>query len=377
MCPATILLLSNLNAYTAGTKAQGEARLFSHPGGMHTAAQIESIRCHRGEEPWKSAYAQLLRRADQALSQPCHAVENLVQPFYYWDPKRSEAAKKRLSDDASAAYALALAYPLEQGQRRGLYADEAISLLNGWATVNRRVSGSDGPLIMCYAGLPMIFAADLLWDYGGWTDEGRGRFRTWVESVFLRCAKQIRNRPNNWGCWGIFASIAASHLLDDRAAVLADIESLKQRIAESIAPNGELPHENRRTNSGMWYTYFSLGPLTGAAWVAWNATGTNLFEYTAPNGRTIKQALDRFFYYCQNPQAWPYRKPPGWRGWLLDLAYASSDTLIVPAPQGIGGNLYEAMSWIYHQTQWEDWIRAARPIHGGRGWVYPTLMRQR
>ncbi|MGQ9631263.1 MAG: alginate lyase family protein [bacterium] len=348
---------------------------FVHPGGMHTIAQIQTVRENREREPWKSAYDQLIREANGWLARSPSAVEVLDIPAYYRNPERHMSAKRKLSDDASAAYALALAYQLDSSDEKVRYAEKAVEFLGAWAMTNKRVSGPDGHLVMCYAGIPLIFAAELISDYDGWGIEDREVFKKWVKRVLRGSANKIKTRPNNHGDWGVFASIAAAHLLDDRSGVLADIELVKRRISKSISQSGELPQENKRTNSGMWYTYFALAPMTGAAAIALNATGIDLFEYTAPNGRTIKQALDKFFSYCLDPYTWPYKKPGGLLGKIYDVFYPSADELEIPTPYDWPGNLYEAMSAIYGEGKWEEWVKAHRPIRGVRGWIYPTLMR--
>lgn len=349
--------------------------VFIHPGGMHTVPQIQTVRQNKEKEPWKSAYDQLIREADKGLAEDAAAVRVLTVPAYYFNPVQSMSAKKGLSENASAAYALALAYQLDSNDKRIQYAQKSVNLLTAWAKINKRVSGADGDLVLCYAGIPMIFAADLLSDYDGWTIYDRETFKEWVDLVFRKSADKIKTRANNWGAWGVFASISAAHLLDDRQGVLDDINLIKKRISETIASNGELPQENKRTNSGMWYTYFALAATTGAGQIALNATGTNLFEYTTPNGRTIKLALDRFFLYCQKACEWPYRKPIGPLGKIYNIFYPSTDELKIPEPWDWPANLYEAMSAVYGEKDWEGWLEKHRPIRGGRGWIYPTLMR--
>ena len=37
-------------------------------------------------------------------------------------------------------------------------------------------------------------------------------------------------------------------------------------------------------------------------------------------------------------------------------------------------NLFEAMAPVYAEKTWSDWAAPHRPIRGGRGWLYPTLL---
>jgi hypothetical protein len=84
----------------------------------------------------------------------------------------------------------------------------------------------------------------------------------------------------------------------------------------------------------MWYTYFALAPLTGAAAIALDATGQDLYN----------------------------------------RLYPSENELVLPTPTGWPGNLYEAMLPIYREPAWDAWLAPHRPIRGGRAWIYPTLL---
>lgn len=370
----TLAFLAGVWVLAGWGQARAAGGGFEHPGGMHTADEIRWVRENLGSEPWKGAFAQLLAEADAALGARSRAVEDLDVPFYYGSPDASMAAKQGLSDDASAAYALALAYQLDGSASRFAYADKAAELLTSWGKTHRRVSGYDGDLVMCYAGIPFVFAADLLSDYEGWAEGDREAFRGWVRNVFLASAARKKQEKNNQGDWGTFASAAGHHLLDDGEGMLSDTELLKGRIAGEIALGGELPAENKRTNSGMWYTYFALAPMTGSVNVVRNGTGVDLFQYEAPNGRTIREALGAFFVYCQHPETWPYKRKAGIAGLIQGLAHPSAEEVKLPSPGSWPGNLYEAMAIVYDEPAWAEYVKDHRPVRGGRGWIYPTLM---
>jgi hypothetical protein len=345
-------------------------------GLMHTAQQLQFMADHAGLEPWHGAWQQLMYDAENALLEVPSPMENFDVPFYYANEEEHEAAKSSLSGDAYAAYALALGYQLaESDDRRIPYAEKAIELLDAWAFTNRQVSGPDGDLVMMYRGVMLLYAADLVWRFEGWTDEGRLGFLAWVRGVFLPSADVVKVKPNNPGDWGTLGAIAAAAILEDPAMVRAEIERIKGRIEDTIDAVGELPEENLRTNSGMWYTYFALTSMTAAAWIARNTTGEDLFEYTSPGGRSIRLALSRSFYYCLYPEAWPYELPDGLAGIIQQALYPCDDEVEIPTPQAWPGNLFEIMSSIYGEDAWESWIEPYRPIKGWHAWIYPTLMR--
>jgi hypothetical protein len=345
-------------------------------GLMHTAQQLQFMADHADLEPWHGALQQLMYDAESSLLEVPTPMEDFNVPFYYAHEEEHMAAKNNLSGDAYAAYALALGYQLagsDEGRIR--YAGKAIELLDAWAFTNRQVSGPDGDLVMMYRGVMLLYAADLLWRFEGWTDEGRAAFLTWVRGVFIPSAEREKVRPNNRGDWGTLGATAAAAILEDPAGVRTEIERIKVRIDETIDAVGELPEENLRTNSGMWYTYFALTSMTAAVWIARNMTGENLFEYVSPSGRSIRLALSRSFYYCLYPEAWPYLLPDGLAGIIQQALYPCDDEVEIPTPQAWPGNLFEIMSSVYREEAWEDWIEPCRPIKGWHAWIYPTLMR--
>ena len=235
-------------------------------GLMHTTAQLDFMRAHAKQEPWASAYQQLLGDAEAALTRTPQAEADFDVPFYYAQPAASQAAKEGLRQDALAAYALALGYQLaETRAKRAQYADKAITLLDAWATTNKTVSGADGNLVVLYTGVPLLYAGDLVMRYDGWKQASRAAFTAWVGTVFAKSAAAIKNNGNNWGDWGTLGAVASAGLVHDTVTVLAEVERIKGRIANDIDATGELPEENKRTNSGMWYTFFALTSMTTAA----------------------------------------------------------------------------------------------------------------
>jgi len=363
----------------AGSDDAGDDDAPAPPGFglMHTSAQLELAREHRSQPPWQGATEQLLVEAQAALARTPEPKEDFDIPFYYGDPEASQAAKEGLRQDAMAAYALALGYQLaDEAAARDLYASKALEFLDAWAAVNKSVSGDDGDLVVIYTGIPLLYAADLVWGYEGWDATSRDAFVGWVSGVLQPSAEAIKDRANNWGDWGTLGVVASTALRADTASVLGEADRIRARIASEIAENGELPEENKRTNSGMWYTFFAMTAMTTAAHIVRNTTGQDLFGYVAPNGRSIELALDQEFFYAVHPEQWPYPLPDGLAGELWQLLYPCDDTIQLPTPGGWPGTLFEVMSDAYGVAEWESWVELYRPLHGYHGWIFSTLMRQ-
>ena len=214
---------------------------------MHPFAQIAYVKeqIKQQEEPYYSAYKQLLHYADSIQEAVQHAKVDFAVPGYYVKPKEHRANSLALQQDAFAAYCSALAYRLS-GEKR--YGEKACYFMNAWATINKKYSEPDGPL-----------------------------------------------RKNNWADWGRFGSLLAASFLDDPKEVARNVELVKSDLWDKIATDGHMPEEVVREANGIWYTYFSLAPLTASCWLIYNLTGENLFVWEH-EGKSIKKALDYLLY---------------------------------------------------------------------------------
>jgi hypothetical protein len=353
--------LSASDAPIGAASGRPPAVRLAAPGGFYTPAQIAYVtaKIHAHEQPWASAYDQLLASVGRVHTRQQHAMSMYNVPGYYQDRAGFFAATGGITGDADAAYVLALAYRLGDSPAD---ADAAQRLLTAWARANTTVTGYDGQLSMAEVGVGFIIAAELLSDYPGWADADRAAFKQWVRTVYLaQAVNPIKDRKNNWGDWGTFGAVTAADYLGDSAGVAAEAARLEQHIDSSIAPDGRMPEETARGSGGIWYTYFALAPLTAAANVVRNAGGPNLFGPSTPYGARVGQALAYLFSALQNPQAWSFGANPK-----------------VPQPNETWGyDLFEAMGNEYGNAQWMAYAATRRPImNPGHhyAWTFPTLM---
>ena len=320
-----------------------------------------------GIEPYRSAFASLFSIALKETATPPRAVATFDVPAFFKDPLGHQKVASLLANDARAAYVCGIIYqtaPKADRKSAVLCANQAVRILDHWAERNVRIAGADGNLVMTYAGIGLIFAAELLDDYEGWSGLQRERFRRWVTKVYLPAARSKSRFYNNHGDWGMLGRIASHHLLDNGRAVAEDIELIKQRIDKNIARNGHMPAEIRRKERGIWYTYFALAPMTSAAEIAYNATGIDLFQYTGRDGAGLRAALDYLFRYSRNPSSWPH--------------FDKKSELMMPTRDGWPNNLFEAMYGVYRSDEYNRSLSPVRPITFMRGhfaWAAPTLLR--
>lgn len=115
-----------------------------------------------------------------------------------------------------------------------------------------------------------------------------------------------RSKKNNHGTF-YDAQVTAFALFAHNCALAARIsEDVKTRIASQITPEGEMPHELKRTRS-FHYSVFSLDAFFTLARLN-EHLGEDLYSYTAPSGASIINALQNLAPYAEDPEAWPYQE---------------------------------------------------------------------
>lgn len=313
---------------------------YNHPGGIHTSAEFTAPHD-------QAAIDQVTALANTALSHTHHAVTDFNVPGYYVDPDGHTAAKQGLVSDVRDAYSCAIVWKLTGNTT---YADKAKYFINAWSSINKSYSNADGSLCMCYCGVGMAFAADVLFGYTNWSSTDKNQCLTWASTVLDKAGDEIKSRANNWADWGILASIAVAQLKDDTTNMNNDITRLKAIIDSQISDTGVMPEEQSRGERHIWYAYFALAPMSAACQIAYNSTGQNLYLY---NNSRIKKALDYYFPLWQNP-------PP--------------DQLI----QEKAYNLMEPMYSIYKVSSWWTYVSPQRPIERTDhhfAWCFPSLLK--
>lgn len=325
---------------------------------MHPKAQIEYVKAQikLKKDPYYAAYLQLLHYADSIYDITQSALADFAVPGYYDKPLEHRANSLALQRDAFGAYSSALAYRLSGNKK---YGEKACYFLNAWGHINKKYSEHDGVLVMAYSGSAFLMAAELMSNNNIWNKEDEDEFRKWAVNVYLEAVNEIRTHKNNWADWGRFGSLLAASYLDDQIEIDKNVNLIKSDLFEKIAFDGSMPEETKRGDNGIWYTYFSLAPMTASCWLVYNLTGENLFVLEQ-NGTSIKKALDYLFYYNQHPQEWKWFENPN-----------TGKKEIWPK------NLFEAMSGIYKDNSYANFVKSSRPIiypvhHFA--WSFPTLM---
>lgn len=331
---------------------------YDHPGGMHPKEQIAWVKqqIDTKSQPVYDGYKQLILMADSARHHPHHAIVDFSVPGYYIDPVNHKKNSAGFASDSFDAYACALAFQLSGKDK---YAKRSLGFLMTWANINQKYSNHDGALVMAYVGTGMIMAAELLFKYKKWSSPDKEKFFYWVHNVYQKSCNEIRNKKNNWADWGRFGSLLCAHLLDNKDEMNENTRLVKSDLFYKIDEDGHMPEETRREKNGIWYTYFSLAPMTASCYVIYNSTGENIFELKEGE-RSIRKALDYLFYFNGHPAEWSWFKGPQ-----------------EGSPERWPGDLFEAMSGIFKEPRYAQYVEKKRPIcypvhHFA--WSFPTLM---
>ena len=124
---------------------------------------------------------------------------------------------------------------------------------------------------------------------------------------------------NNHGTWYDFQVTDYALFLDKRQLAADTLNRVKtRRITLQIEPDGRQPLELARTNASS----YSIGNLDGLMQLAslGDQVGVDLWNFRAPDGRSIRSALDFLLPYTTGVKKWDYQQIGGFHGdALLDL----------------------------------------------------------
>ena len=304
----------------------------------------------------KTAYADLLRRADAALVRRAGSVTDKTRvppsgdrhdymslaPYWWPDPARpggpyvrrdgevnperetaafDRSAIGRMSDDVTA---LSLAY-YYSGEAR--YATRAAALIRTWFLdpitamnpnarfaqgVPGQAEGRAEGVLDTSAFQPVIDAVGLIAPSRALSGSDQARLERWfsdyVDWMLASPTGRAENAAtNNHGMW--FDSQITQYALFARRPDIARavvVAFPEKRIARQFDPSGSLPAELTRTRS-FHYSIFALTPAYDVAEMA-ACLGYDLWNYRGAGGRGLRKATDFLAAYRGRPSAWPYKE---------------------------------------------------------------------
>lgn len=299
------------------------------------------------------AYLKLVEQADKALRAPLIAVtqkKTLLPPTgdphdyyslspYWWpDPAKPDGLpyirrdgetnpeskrdldQPRVAALGSTVQTLALAWHFTRDEKYAARAAEQIRFwfldpatkMNPHLRFAQLVRGNPAErgsgIIDTRWFIEVVQAAGLLEDSRSWSARDKQRLQLWFRSYLdwlLKSPNGAHERAakNNHGSW--YAAQTATYALyvGDTAMARSIADSARSRIGKQITPDGQQPIELERTRS-MHYAGFNIEALSRLAEIG-RPLGVDLWSYRAPEGGSLRAAIDHVARYLGTGEKWP------------------------------------------------------------------------
>jgi hypothetical protein len=156
-----------------------------------------------------------------------------------------------------------------------------------------------------------VDATGLIEGSPSWTTADQRALQRWF-GEYLRWLQTSPNgqhehaAKNNHGSW--FAAQTASYALfaGDTATARRIVAEVRPRIGAQIRPDGQQPIELERTRS-FHYSAFNVEALSRLAEMG-RHVGVDLWSYEAPDGGSLRRAIDHLARHAATPATWPGRQ---------------------------------------------------------------------
>lgn len=307
-------------------------------------ARVGTVRRYVGTRggPWRTAYRDLVERANQALrAKPRSVVDNGGPagegPNKYGSDAPYQNRDGVYSDDINRqdyqagldmgdwTRTLAQTYLLSGEDR---YARKAVELLHHWfvddATRMYPSANNFGPhtsglksqnSIELFIVVPeLLYAAALLDGHPHWDTFDRGTeavrewTRTWQESLLYGS----RGGPTGdeiYKWWVTTRAVTAAYL-GDRGQLESAFEEWRTNALRDFEPRGSFEYARQRSR-GLYYSLSALNALTYCAEIAANH-GVDLYGYTGDGSEPVlRRAHDFHAPFVRDPSSWRWQELDG------------------------------------------------------------------
>ncbi|WP_375138037.1 alginate lyase family protein [Streptomyces sp. Act143] len=270
-------LLSVSAAAARAQDADLSSRAFTHPGLLHSAADLARMKAAVAaqEPPIHDGY---LAFAAHARSKPTYTIQNTGQ-ITSWGRGPTNFMNQAVADSA-AAYQNALMWAVT-GNRAN--ADKARDILDAWSASLTMITGADGPLGAGLQAFKFVNAAELLrhTGYDGWSAAGIARCEASFLDVWYPAISGYMLYANgNWDLTAI-QSVLAIGVFCEEPALFEDA----LRFVAAGAGNGSVRNrvvtdagQGQESGRDQGHEQLAVGLMGDAAQVAWNQ-GVDLWGY--------------------------------------------------------------------------------------------------
>jgi hypothetical protein len=277
----TIVLAACFLSLVPAAPAPGRenARPFVHPGMLQSRADLEFMkeRVAAGEEPWKSAWDNLLRQRYSSLAFKPQPFARVVRGPY----GKPSIGGNELLASADAAQSHALQWVVTG---KPAHARKVIEILAAWSPVLESFHANDAKLLAGWTGHKFCNAAEIIRYTGaGWREEQVEQFKGMLLNVYYPLIRDFFPEANgNWDGAILDTMLCIGVFCDDRAIFNRAVEHfLRGRgnggITRYVYPSGQCQESTR----DQGHVQLGLGEFAQACQVAWTQ-GVDLFG-TADN----------------------------------------------------------------------------------------------
>lgn len=158
-------------------------------------------------------------------------------------------------------------------------------------------------------------AAGILEQSPNWTIEDQTALQQWATDFvnFVDTSEegqaQFDNPANHGTCFDVNKTLLALYAGDTQTARDAIEAYLLYRMPGQFNEDGSFVYEMQRADN-LLYTRYHLAVITDLALMAKNYfPDLDLWNYTTPQGTSLRQAFDFAIPYFENPASWPYNAP--------------------------------------------------------------------
>jgi hypothetical protein len=262
------------------------ARVFTHPGLLHTEADFTRMRTKiaAGAQPWVDGWNALTSSGRAHLNADPRPLETVIRGG-------TGQNSAQMYIDIARTYQLALRWKISGDVA---YANRAVEFLNAWSSTMKVLTGNaDRFLAAGIYGYQWANAAEIMRGYGGWAAADVARFQALLLDLFYPLCNQFLTGHNDahitnyWANWDqcTIAGILAIGVFCDREDLYNQaIEYYKH--GEGNGANHKATYYLHPGYLGQWQEsgrdqgHCTLGIALGAAFceMAWNQ-GDDMYGY--------------------------------------------------------------------------------------------------
>ena len=287
---------SSTSAATIAAPSE-KAGPFQHPGMLQTAADLRFVRekIKRGEEPWNTAWKNLLSdKITNLITDPAPVVQ-----VYRGVNNNPDIGSSALGRDSGAAYAHALIAALAPDAATALpHWQKVVAILNAWSGTLQSIEGHDQKILCGLTGYRFANAAELILHAGNapaglWPTAQADACKQMLTGIFVPPIRNLFPEANgNWDAAMVTTLLCVAVLTDDRALFDRGVDFYRNSggngaIANYLYPSGQC----EETTRDQGHVQLGLGMLEASCRVA-RSQGVDLygtannrlalgFEYTA------------------------------------------------------------------------------------------------